>query len=215
MLAVSGIGVAALAGCADNGGSAASTKVPPKARMDQCAATGVAAQYWTCTAACHDQACDDTCWNVRRTHARLLFARHRLASAPRAGTVGRMTAGPSAMQIDLFRAMEDIHEMTGAHVVLLVDVDGVAVAVSGDEDQVPVPLRAVLSGKRLAEAGTVIELLTPLAGDLGGLNVSIYAVARGHVLAILFDAEADLATVQQVGGEAKVMLSEIVTAGLS
>jgi hypothetical protein len=126
-----------------------------------------------------------------------------------------MTAGPSAMQLDLFRAMEDIHEMTGAHVVLLVDADGVAVAVSGDEDEVPAPLRAALSGKRLAEAGTVIELLTPLAGDLGGLNVSIYAVARGHVLAILFDAEADLATVQQVGGEAKVMLSEIVTAGLS
>jgi hypothetical protein len=128
MLAVSSIGVAALAGCsaptapsstlddgsnpADNGGSAASAKVPPKqststsngstssppaattppastattpppsstappaptatatpggdpkACMDQCAAGGVAAQYWTCSAMCHDQACDDTCWNA-------------------------------------------------------------------------------------------------------------------------------------------------------
>jgi len=126
-----------------------------------------------------------------------------------------MANGPSAMQIDLFRAMEDIHEMTDAHVVLLVDADGVAVAVSGDEDEIPTPLRAALSGKRLAEAGTVVALLTPIAGELGGLNVSIYAVARAHVLAILFDAEADLATVQQVGREAQAMLSEILGAAPS
>jgi hypothetical protein len=126
-----------------------------------------------------------------------------------------MTNGPSAMQIDLFRAMEDIHEMTSAIVVLLVDADGVSVAVSGDEDDVPVPLREALSGKRLAEAGTVVKLLEPIAGDLGGLNVSVYAVERGHVLAILFDAESDLGTVQQVGREARTMLSEILTADLS
>ena len=119
------------------------------------------------------------------------------------------------MQIDLFRAMEDIHEMTNAHVVLLVDADGVAVAVSGDEDELPRPLRDALSGKRLAEAGSVVALLTPIAGDLGGLNVSIYAVDPAHVLAILFDAEADLATVQQVGREAQAMLSEILTSALS
>jgi hypothetical protein len=123
-----------------------------------------------------------------------------------------MANGPSAMQIDLFRAMEDIHEMTDAHVVLLVDADGVAVAVSGDEDEIPKPLREALSGKRLAAAGTVVELLTPIAGELGGMNVSIYAVARAHVLAILFDAESDLGTVQQVGREAQAMLSEILTA---
>ena len=123
-----------------------------------------------------------------------------------------MATGPSAMQIDLFRAMEDIHEMTDALVVLLTDVDGVAVAVSGDEDDVPKPLREVLSGKRLAEAGTVVELLTPIAGDLGGINVSVFAVERSHVLAIVFDAEADLGTVQQVGREARTMLSEILTA---
>lgn len=126
-----------------------------------------------------------------------------------------MANGPSAMQIDLFRAMEDIHEMTNAHVVLLVDADGVSVAVSGDEDEVPAPLRAALSGKRLAEAGTVVALLTPIAGELGGMNVSIYAVERAHVLAILFDAEADLATVQQVGREAQAMLSDILTAAPS
>jgi hypothetical protein len=32
--------------------------------MDQCAATGVAAQYWSCSAVCQDQACDDKCWNT-------------------------------------------------------------------------------------------------------------------------------------------------------
>ena len=126
-----------------------------------------------------------------------------------------MASGPSAMQIDLFRAMEDIHEMTDALVVLLTDVDGVAVAVSGDEDDVPKPLRDVLSGKRLSEAGTVVELLTPIAGDLGGINVSVFAVERSHVLAIVFDAEADLGTVQQVGREARTMLSEILTSSLS
>ena len=119
------------------------------------------------------------------------------------------------MQIELFRAMEDIHEMTGAHVVLLVDADGVAVAVSGDEDELPKPLREALSGKRLAEAGGVVALLTPIAGELGGMNVSIYAVERSHVLAILFDAEADLAIVQRVGREAQAMLSEILTAAPS
>jgi hypothetical protein len=126
-----------------------------------------------------------------------------------------MTNGPTPLQIDLFRAMEDIHDMTGAIVVLLVDADGVAVAVSGDEDDVPAPLRAALSGKRLAEAGGVVALLEPIAGELGGLNVSVYAVDRGHVLAILFDVEADLGTVQQVGREAQAMLSEIIGASLS
>jgi hypothetical protein len=122
-----------------------------------------------------------------------------------------MTNGPSATQIDLFRAMEDIHEMTFAVVVLLVDRDGASVAVSGDEDDVPAPLRAALSGQRLAEAGSVIALMEPIAGELGGLNVSVYAVAPAHVLAILFDVEADFATVQQVGQEAQAMLSEILS----
>jgi hypothetical protein len=126
-----------------------------------------------------------------------------------------MANGPSAMQIDLFRAMEDIHEMTEAHVVLLVDAGGAAVAVSGDEDEIPKPLREALSGNRLDEAGSVVALLTPIAGELGGMNVSIYAVERGHVLAIVFDAEADLATVQQVGKEAQTMLSEILKAAPS
>ena len=35
----------------------------PQVCMDQCAATGPAAQYWTCSAKCQDQACDDACWN--------------------------------------------------------------------------------------------------------------------------------------------------------
>lgn len=123
---------------------------------------------------------------------------------------------PSAMQIELFRAMEDIHDMTGAIVILLADADGVAVAVSGDEDDIPAPLRAVLSGKRLAEAGSVVALLEPIAGEqLQGLNVSVYAVERGHLLAIAFDAEADFATVQHVGREASAMLSEILNAALS
>jgi hypothetical protein len=42
------------------------TPVPggdPQACMDQCAAGGPAAQYWSCSANCKDQACDDNCWN--------------------------------------------------------------------------------------------------------------------------------------------------------
>ena len=35
----------------------------PQACMDQCAAAGPAAQYWTCSAKCQDQQCDDNCWN--------------------------------------------------------------------------------------------------------------------------------------------------------
>ena len=36
----------------------------PMMCMDTCAAAGPAAQYWTCSASCQDQACDDTCWNT-------------------------------------------------------------------------------------------------------------------------------------------------------
>ena len=35
----------------------------PQACMDQCAAKTPAATYWTCSASCKDQACDDNCWN--------------------------------------------------------------------------------------------------------------------------------------------------------
>ncbi len=35
----------------------------PQACMDQCAATGPAATYWTCSANCQNQQCDDNCWN--------------------------------------------------------------------------------------------------------------------------------------------------------
>ena len=119
---------------------------------------------------------------------------------------------PSDQQIELFRAVEDIHEMTGAIVVLLVDADGFAVAVSGDEDDVPAPLRAVLGGKNLAAAGTVIALLEPIAAALSGsrVNFSVYDVGSEHVLTIAFDAEADFATVQSVGQEAKEMIKAIL-----
>jgi hypothetical protein len=40
------------------------TGTDPQACMDQCAATGVAAQYWSCSAVCQDQTCDDNCWNA-------------------------------------------------------------------------------------------------------------------------------------------------------
>jgi len=121
---------------------------------------------------------------------------------------------PTEKQLALFRAMEDIHDLTSAITVLLVDADGTSVAVSGDEDDMPPALRAVLSGKQLTEAGSVRHLLEDL--DLAGslVNVTIYAVDGAHVLAILFDAEADLATVQSVGGEARQMLAEILAAPL-
>lgn len=118
---------------------------------------------------------------------------------------------PSERQLALFRAVEDIHDLTQAIAVLLVDGDGSSVAVSGDEDDIPVALRAVLSGKQLAEAGSVRVLLEDL--DLAGslVNVTVYDVDGTHVLAILFDAEADLMTVQEVGREGRTMLAEILS----
>ena len=121
---------------------------------------------------------------------------------------------PSAQQIDLFRAVEDIHELAGAIVVLLTDRDGVALAASGDEDDFPAPLRAVLAGKNLAAAGSTIALLEPIGEALAHcpLNFSILQVGDAHVLAIAFDAEASLETVQVVGREGAQMLAEILRA---
>lgn len=122
--------------------------------------------------------------------------------------------GPSMQQIDLFRAVEDIHELTGAIVVLLSDREGVAIAVAGDEDDIPAPLRSVLGGAKLAAAGSVIALLEPIAGELADcpLNFSIVAVGEAHVLTIAFDVEANLETVQIVGREAAQMIAEILRA---
>lgn len=124
-------------------------------------------------------------------------------------------APPTERQIALFRALEDIHDLTQAITVLLVDGDGALVAVSGDEDDVPATLRAVLGGKQLAEAGSVRGLLEDV--DLAGapVNVTVYDVDGTHVLAILFDAQADLVTVQQVGKEGREMLAEILAAPAS
>lgn len=121
--------------------------------------------------------------------------------------------GPTAQQIDLFRAVEDVHEMTQAIVVLLIDADGASIAAAGDEDEIPRPLRAVLGGKQLAAAGSVIALLEPIVAELAEshLNFSVLAVDEEHVLAIAFDAEADFEIVQTVGREACQMLSEILT----
>src|SRR4051812_2223023 len=120
--------------------------------------------------------------------------------------------GPTAQQIDLFRAVEDVHEMTQAIVVLLTDADGVAIAVAGDEDDVPPPLRALLGGKQLAAAGSVRALLEPIAGELGEshVNFSILSIDGAHVLTIAFDAESDFDVVQTVGREASQMISEIL-----
>ncbi len=124
-----------------------------------------------------------------------------------------MTVGiPTERQIALFSAMEDIHDLTRAVTVILVDAEGATVAVGGDEDHVPAPLRAVLGGRALAEAGSVRALLEPV--DLEGslVNITIFDVDGAHLLAILFDAEADFATVQEVGKQGKEMLAEILAA---
>lgn len=118
---------------------------------------------------------------------------------------------PTEQQIALFRAVEDVHDLTAAIAVLLVDAKGTLVAISGDEDEVPIGLRRVLSGERLAAAGSVRELLGDV--DLGTLNVSVLAVDQ-HVLAIVFDADANFATVQTVGAEARAMIGEILAAPL-
>lgn len=122
--------------------------------------------------------------------------------------------GPTAQQIDLFRAVEDIHELTEAIVVLLTDRAGVAIAVAGDEDDLPPSIRAVLGGEQLAKAGSVAALLEPIAEELGGcpLNFTILRVGEGHVLTIAFDVEADLERVQTVGREGAQMISEILYA---
>jgi hypothetical protein len=121
--------------------------------------------------------------------------------------------GPTAQQIDLFRAVEDVHELTGAIVVLLTDAAGVAIAVAGDEDDLPPSLRAVLGGAQLAAAGSVRALLEPISEELGDthVNYSILAVGKAHVLTIAFDAEANFDVVQTVGREASQMISEILT----
>lgn len=123
---------------------------------------------------------------------------------------------PTTLQLDLFRAVEDVQEMTRALVVLLVDEDGAAVAVSGDEDDLPPSLRGVLSARKLREAGSTRELLSPIAAELGEsrLNVSVLDVGGRHVLAIAFDADADLETVLTVGAEARDMLRDLLAAEL-
>ena len=122
--------------------------------------------------------------------------------------------GPTAQQIDLFRAVEDIHELTGAIVILLTDRDGVAIAIAGDEDDIPPSLRAVLGGENLAKAGSVRALLEPIGEDLSQspLNFSILPVADSHLLTIAFDVEASFDTVQTVGREGAAMITEILRA---
>lgn len=121
-----------------------------------------------------------------------------------------MTATPTEQQLALFRALEDVHDLTSAVVVLLVDREGVAVAVSGDENDVPAPVRSVLSGEGLAKAGSIRELLVSAGEFETHLNVTAFDAGSGHVLAIVFDAEADIATVSAVGGEARVLVAEIL-----
>ena len=122
--------------------------------------------------------------------------------------------GPTAQQIDLFRAVEDIHELTTAIVVLLTDGDGAAIAVAGDEDDIPPSLRAVLAGENLAKAGSVRALLEPIGEELSQcpLNFSILPVADSYVLTIAFDVEASFDTVQTVGREGAAMITEILRA---
>lgn len=120
-------------------------------------------------------------------------------------------SGPTERQLALFSMLEDIHDITAAIVVLLVDEAGASVAVSGDEAEIPKQLREVLSGSKLAEAGSVRALLEPV--DFSGipLNVSLFP-AGPMLLAIVFDADADLGTVQVVGKQASENIAEILTA---
>jgi hypothetical protein len=136
-----------------------------------------------------------------------------LAPRDRFGILSAMPGAPTTMQLDLFRAVEDVHDMTGAIVVLLTDYDGASVAVSGDEDVLPPAVRAVLSARQLEAAQNVIALLEPVAGELGALNLKVQAVGITHLLTIAFDAEADLDTVQKVGREAAAMIAEILGSG--
>lgn len=122
--------------------------------------------------------------------------------------------GPTAQQIELFRAVEDIHELTEAIVVLLTDRAGTAIAVAGDEDDFPPSLRALLAADKLAAAGSVRALLEPIAEELGGcpLNFTILRVEPAHVLTIAFDVSADLDKVQTVGREGADMIAEVLSA---
>jgi hypothetical protein len=126
---------------------------------------------------------------------------------------------PTERQIALFSAMEDIHDLTNAIVVLLVDAYGTLIAISGDENEIPVPIRKALSGKKLAAAGSARELLSRIEFDDGkwptNVNVSIFDVlGTEHVLGILFDANVDVMTVQEVGKEASDMVEQILKAPL-
>ncbi|MBX3226734.1 MAG: hypothetical protein KIT84_39060 [Labilithrix sp.] len=122
-----------------------------------------------------------------------------------------MTSVPTERQLALFSALEDTHDLTAAIVVLLADEDGTTIAVSGDEAEIPPDLRAVLAGKKLAAAGSVRALLEPVDFTGMPLNVSIFS-AGAMVLAIFFDADADLSTVQTVGKQAAEMIGEILVA---
>lgn len=120
---------------------------------------------------------------------------------------------PNEKQLALFRAMEDIHELTNAITILLADEEGTSIAVSGDEDEIPPPIRAVIGGKRLAEAGSVRALLSSIGEVAGHVpNITLFDVDGKHVLAIAFDAECDISTIQQVGKEASGLLAEILGA---
>jgi hypothetical protein len=119
---------------------------------------------------------------------------------------------PTERQLALFRAVEDVHDMTAATVVLVVDAEGEIVAASGDVDLVPARMRAVLSGRELAKAGSVRALLTSVGEIDTRLNVTAFDVGSAHLLAILFDAEADITTVAAVGEEARGLVAEILSA---
>lgn len=117
---------------------------------------------------------------------------------------------PSTEQLDLFRQCEDIHDMTQAIVVLVTDAAGVLLAISGDEDDVPVPLRRVLAREKLVAAGSVRALLEPIGDEARTwpFNVSVLPVGAHHMLTILFDASADFETVQVVGNEGARAMAE-------